>query len=46
MPKVSLYELEHISDETSFEKVRSKKQKPLKDVKYQDKKKHREKKIN
>lgn len=46
MPKVSLYELEHMSDELSFERVRSKKQKPQKDVKHQDKKKHRIKKVN
>lgn len=46
MPKVSIYELEHMSDESSFEKVRSKKKKQSKEVKVQEKKKHREKKVN
>lgn len=46
MPKVSFYELEHMSDETNFEKVRSKKSKQPKEPKYPEKKKRREKKIN
>lgn len=45
MPKVSAYELEHISEESSFEKVR-KKSKMSKESKRPDKKKHREKKID
>lgn len=45
MPKVSDYELEHMSDEVSFEKVR-KKSKPVKGCKYPEKKKRREKKID
>ena len=45
MPKVSLYELEHMSDETNFEKVRSKKRKQTKETKHPEKKNHREKKI-
>lgn len=44
MPKVSLYELEHMSDEATFEKVRSKKKnKPQKE--HSEKKNHREKKL-
>jgi len=46
MPKVSVYELEHLEDESSFEKVRSKKSKQVKEAKYPEKKKHREKKID
>lgn len=45
MPKVSFYELEHMSDETNFEKVRSKKRKQPKEGKYPEKKNHREKKL-
>ncbi len=43
MPKVSFYELEHMSEETNFEKVHRKKSKQVKDVKRSDKK-HRKKK--
>ena len=46
MPKVSFYELEHMSDETNFEKVRSKKKKQQKETKHPEKKNHREKKID
>lgn len=46
MPKVSDYELEHMSDETNFEKVRTKKSKQPKEVKTQEKKKHRQKKLD
>lgn len=46
MPRVSAYELEHISDEVTFEKVRNKKSKQPREAKYPEKsKKHREKKI-
>lgn len=45
MPKVSSYELEHMEDEVTFEKVRSKKHKQVKEVKHPEKKNHREKKI-
>ena len=44
MPKVSFYELEHMSEDTNFEKVRSKKHK-TKEAKHPDKKSHREKKL-
>ena len=46
MPKISLYELDHLSDESNFEKVRKKKSKQVKEQKYPEKKKHREKKID
>lgn len=40
MPKVSAYELDHIEDESTFEKVRRKK-KITKETKYPDKKKEK-----
>ncbi len=40
MPKVSQYELEHIEEESNFEKVRSKKSKSGKEEKSVKKKKH------
>lgn len=46
MPKVSFYELEHMTEESNFEKVRSKKSKQQKDGKHPEKKKHREKKVD
>lgn len=45
MPKVSSYELEHLSEESNFEKVRSK-TKQRKEGKYPEKKKHREKVVD
>ena len=46
MPKVSQYELEHMDDEQTFEKVRSKKSKHPKEQKHSEKKSRREKKID
>ena len=46
MPKVSFYELEHMSDESTFEKVRHKKKKQVKEEKYPEKKNRRKKKID
>ncbi len=45
MPKVSLYELEHMSEQSNFEKVRKKGKQP-KENKHPEKKNHREKKID
>ena len=46
MPRVSDYELEHMSDEIMFEKVRSKKSKNNQGAKAPEKKKHRQKKVD
>lgn len=46
MPKVSDYELSHSEDFSSFEKVRSRKNKITAVPKQAGKKKHREKKID
>ena len=45
MPKVSAYELDHIEDEASFEKVRGKRKKSQK-LEKSEKKKYRHKKVD